>query len=394
MLIMENRIKFTEEQLKYAIESKINEDSGVNQLFEMVVNSLMYSEREAFLKEHKGETKGNGYRTLYKPGINNKLKLAIPRDRMGVFQPLLLGIMNHQDETIKDLTFSLYGKGLTTRQISDVLEDIYGKSYSSSTVSNITNEFSEQMDAWLNRSLDSYYPIVYIDATHFKIRRDRVASEAFYVVMGVKSDYTREILTIVNMPTESASGWKEVLDDLKERGLEDVQLFVSDDLTGLKKSIDLSFPEARRQLCTLHFQKSLSRKVRVSERSEFIKDLKEIINPTINDNGRDISIKMLTDFLNEWQVKYPSFKRYNNQEYMEQIFEFKRYNRTIQQMIYTTNWIERLNKSFKRTLKIRNSMPSPESALKLMCAVSIEMEDKVYKYPIYNFKFEDMFKRT
>ena len=244
MLIMENPIKFTEEQLKYAIESKINEDSGVNQLFEMVVNSLMYSEREAFLKEHKGETKGNGYRTLYKPGINNKLKLAIPRDRMGVFQPLLLGIMNQQDETIKDLTFSLYGKGLTTRQISDVLEDIYGKSYSSSTLSNITNEFSDQMDAWLNRSLDSYYPIVYIDATHFKVRRDRVASEAFYVVMGVKDDYTREILTIVNMPTESASGWKEVLDDLKERGLEDAQLFESDDLTGLKKSIDLSFPEA------------------------------------------------------------------------------------------------------------------------------------------------------
>jgi putative transposase len=137
------------------------------------------------------------------------LTLSIPRDRLGVFKPVLLGLLDQQEEQVQNLYFELYGKGLTTRQIEEVIEDIYGSSYSKSSISRITTDFGALVESWLSRSLDSYYPIIYIDAIHVKVRRDCVATESFYVLLGLKEDLTREVLSIVNIPQESASGLKK-----------------------------------------------------------------------------------------------------------------------------------------------------------------------------------------
>ncbi|RED91765.1 IS256 family transposase [Marinoscillum furvescens] len=254
----ETRLKLSKKQVQSVINAELEKEHGLNDLFSMMINGLMLSERNHFLETKQDpNNKGNGYRKATRSGIGSKLTLSIPRDRLGVFKPVVLGLLDQQEDAIKNLCFELYGKGLTTRQIEGVVEEVYGKSYSKSSISRITTDFSALIDSWLNRDLDSYYPIVYIDAIHIKVRRDRVATEAFYVLLGLKEDLTREVLDIVNIPQESASGWEEVLERIKERGVEKVGLFVFDGLTGLDTVTAKVYSESLQQKCIIHFQRSL-----------------------------------------------------------------------------------------------------------------------------------------
>ena len=392
---MENQIKFTKEQLQVAVNNYLSDSGGVNDLFTMVINGLMLGERKAFLSsEEKGENKGNGYRQLLKAGIGSGLELQVPRDRLGVFKPVLLGVLEQQEEKIKDLSFALYGKGLTTRQISEVLTDIYGTNYSKSGISRITTEFSEVVESWLNRPLDARYPVVFIDAIHVKVRRDVVATEAFYVVLGLKEDLTREVLAIVNFPTESASGWMDTLKGLQQRGLVQPGLFVFDDLKGLDNSISLCFPESKQQKCMLHFQRNLSRNIRVKDREAFCSQVKEVFNPDDKTYTAIQAETNLVEVLKNWSKKYPSLNHTIRRTDLSLLFTYLSYDYRVRRMIYTTNWIERLNKSFRRTLKIRNALPTVQAAFTLLGYVAMDIGDKTYKYPITNFKFDSQLNRT
>lgn len=147
-------LKLDKKQIQQVINTTLLQEKGLNDLFEMMINGLMLSERTTFLEQQEGN-KGNGYRKANRSGIGSKLELSIPRDRLGVFQPVILGLLNKQEEQIKDLCFELYGKGLTTRQIEDVIGKIYGSNYSRSSISRITTDFSQLVDSWLNRHLDT-----------------------------------------------------------------------------------------------------------------------------------------------------------------------------------------------------------------------------------------------
>jgi len=385
----ETELKLSKSQLQNVINSHILKGDGLNELFNMMVNGLMYSERKVFLDDDQSEgNKGNGYRYAIKSGIGSKLQLKIPRDRLGMFRPVILGLLNQQEEQVKDLCFELYGKGLTTRQIESVISKIYGTSYSKSSISRITTDFSTVVDAWLNRSLDRSYPVVYIDAIHIKVRRDTVATEAFYVLLALKEDYTREVLSIVNIPQESASGWQEVLEGIRARGVQQVGLFVFDDLTGLDSTIGKVFSPSMQQKCTLHFQRNINKHIRRSERASFSSELKEVFNPDDVFYTPDEAIESLRKTLGKWSPKYPKLKSIANRSDLEAVFTYLHFDYRVRRMIYTTNWIERLNKSFRRTLNMRNALPNPKSAMTLLGFVAIEMEEKTYSYPISNFKFD------
>ena len=388
----ETVLKLSKSQLQTVINDQLSKEKGLNDLFSMLVNGLMLSERNAYLSSADGnENKGNGYRQISRSGIGSKLELSIPRDRMGVFKPVILGLLNQQEERVKELCFELYGKGLTTRQIENVVENIYGSSYSKSSISRITTDFGALVEAWLNRSLDSYYPVIYIDAIHLKVRRETVATEAFYVLLGLKEDYTREVLGIINIPQESASGWQETLEGIKSRGVEKVGLFVFDDLTGLDTVIGKVFASAMQQKCILHFQRNLNKHIRKSDRALFCSELKEIFNP----DDVFYTIKEATDnlqsFLKKWSKTYPKLKSTMHRADLETVFTYLEFDYRIRRMIYTTNWIERLNKSFRRTLRMRNALPNPQSAITLMGYVAMEMEEGTYSYPISNFKYDSNF---
>lgn len=388
----ETELKLSKSQLQNVINDHIQKENGLNDLFSLLVNGLMVSERQTFLSEDQTEgNKGNGYRSASKSGIGSKLQLQIPRDRMGVFKPVILGLLNEQEEQIKDLCFELYGKGLTTRQIEEVIAKIYGSNYSKSSISRITTDFSSLVSSWLNRKLDRYYPVIYIDAVHIKVRRETVATEAFYVLLGLKEDFTREVLGIINIPQESASGWQEVLENIRSRGVEEVGLFVFDDLTGLDTVIGKVYASSMQQKCIIHFQRNLSKHIRRTNRTSFCQEVKEVFNPDDPSYTTTMAIAQLKEILLKWSKTYPKLKTTINRNDLETIFTYLNFDYRIRRMIYTTNWIERLNKSFRRTLKMRNALPNPQAAITLMGYVAIEMEEGTYSYPITNFKNDQNF---
>jgi len=389
MIEKKTELKLTKTQLEVAITDHLLQENGLHEVFSMTINGLMQAERQQFLRDKTGN-KANGYRTVSKAGLGSELQLRIPRDRMGVFKPVIYGLIQSQQDQIEELSYTLYGKGLTTRQIGEVIEKMYGKNYSKSTVSAITNKYAQLVESWRNRPLDANYLAIYIDALQVKVRRDTVQNEAYYTLLGVKQDFTREVLSVINLPEESATGWNQVLQSIKQRGVKQVGLFVFDGLAGLGQAVASQFKTGLQQLCTLHHQKNLSRLVRKSDREVFCAEMKEVFNPdTDRTTGQAVTDYKL--FLNRWKPKYKHLNHHLKEEDKSKYFTYFNFDRSVRRMIYTTNWIERLNKSYRRTLKIRNALPNAEAAITLIGYVAMEMQQKTYSYPITAFKNDKLF---
>ncbi len=382
-------MRFNASQLQKILDENVN-DYGANKLIEFVFNSLMKLERQAFMAENKSSNnKGNGYRSRCFSSLSGKIQFKIPRDRFGQFYPFILEILKKQEQEIRELAFQLYAKGLSTRDIENVFANVFGTNYKKSTISNISQEFKELLTNWRNRPLEKNYPIIMIDAIHSKLRRlDSVETEAFCVVVGVREDKSRDILALENIPTESAAGWEFLFNRLKSRGLQTTKLVVADGLAGLENVVSKVFENAKFQKCVTHFKRSLLAKVRNSDKSEISDDLKEIFCVEQERYTKEIALKNLDNFAKKWGDKYRFIRNLSNREDVVYYFTFLEFDHRIQRLIYTTNWIENLNKQFRKVLKIRNSMPSDESVLLLLSKVAMDKVDKYLNYPIYQFKFD------
>ena len=193
-------IDLTTNQIQSILNNKAIAEDGINTILKMSLNAIMHAEREAFLKEDAClNNKANGYRPIRVNGYGRQLALAIPRDRLGIFRPLLMLSLKEQEQEVHQLCYELYREGLTTRKISKIFEKIYRKKFAQKTISNMTQTFKEQLKAWRERPLENRYLVVYLDAIHSKVRRhDKVQGEAFYVALAIKEDYTREVVALYN----------------------------------------------------------------------------------------------------------------------------------------------------------------------------------------------------
>lgn len=344
----------------------------------------MKAERTEFNNQSKGVSNGFRNRNVLANGVS--LELSVPRSRNHNFYPLLLALIKDQNDELAQITTELYCAGLTTEQIGEITDKIYGKHYSKSSISNLMSNAKLDVEAWLKRKLDKSYPIIYIDATFWYTRRDKsVSSEAYYTILGVKQDRTREVLAIVNHPTEGSENWKGIFKSLKERGVEEIKLVVSDALNGIEDSFAEIYPNAQSQLCTFHLSRNISKKVKPTDRKEVMADLKAVLNPDNPSDDQSLGYQRFMLFVSKWEKKYPSFKSLRSPRYIL-YFTYLNYHIEVRRMIYTTNWIERLNRNYKRVLKMRTSMPSPESVLFLLGSVA--MRRKEFNYPIYQFSYE------
>lgn len=377
-------MNLTQEQITEILLDVANKKEGFNSIMKMSLDALMRSERKLF-QEDTGEY-ANGYRPRSIQGFGKEIVLSVPRTRSGDFYPVLLGILRDEDHERQKLVFSLYSKGLTTEQIGQVYHDVYGKHYSKSQVSFLMNEAREDAAIWLERTLDSHYLVLYIDATFVSTRRDKnVSKEAYFSILGVKEDGTREVLSVVNHPTEGAGLWENELENLKRRGVQSVGLIVSDGLTSIENAVAKVFTGTPHQLCVVHFKRNITKL--------FPQKLKKVINDELrevflidspNDNPVD-GYARLQKFIDKWESKYPALKSYRNTR-NSYYFTYTQYPGTIQRMIYSTNWIERLNRDYKRVLKMRGAMPSAESVLFLMGSVAMEIGEGCYSYTVSAFK--------
>jgi transposase-like protein len=201
----------------------------------------------------------------------------------------------------------------------------------------------------------------------------------------------REILGIYNQPTESASNWKDMFEDLKDRGLKQCNLMVSDNLSGINSTIELQFEGIKIQQCVLHLKRNVFKKIKMKHRKEVTKDLAAVFDMDKSDDSKEQAFKRAKEFSEKWSKFYPHLKKFSDENEIRYYFTYLDYDFKIWRMIYTTNWIERLNKDFKRTTKIRNSMPSVKSVLTLLRKVAINKNAGHYNYPIYNFSEDSLF---
>ena len=379
--------KLLEKSIKDLIFYK--KENGIDMIIKSVFETIMGIERKLYLEDCKSmnkKNKGNGYYYRLIKSINKYCRMKIPRDRCGEFKPIFLEECKIIDESIYELGLKLYTKGLTTREVRDIMKDFYNKKMSAGTVSRLTKEFQKERIEWQNKKLAVNYLVLNIDALYLPIRRDTVEKEAIYIVMGLKEDCTREILGIYTGANETAGGWEDMLKDLKMRGLKNVLLVISDELSGITNVIKSNFPRAEHQLCLLHKMKRVLLQVRNSHKKEMAKDLKGVFKLQDNKYTEKEGKNNLKIFIEKWSKYYPNIKRRFNPKHIENYFTYLKFPYSIQNMLYTNNWIERLNKTIRRTTKIRNSFPNEDSVLNLVGACLMEQETGYLQKPISRFK--------
>lgn len=376
-----------------------NPENAVETVIKTVFETILNAERSEFLSNSTKSNKANGYYQRMARSITKYFQLSVPRDRQSLFKPVFLEAINKQEEQMQDLAFKLYTKGLTTRDISELLDEVYDKKMSPTSVSNITKEFQKQREAWQQKPVNSEYYFIYVDALYIPIRRDTVKKEAFYIVLGLRPDLIREIIGVYNIPTESSDGWQEVFRDLKKRGLKDCLMVIADSLAGLENVIKEELPGTRLQKCLVHKIRNILLRARSQDKAQISNDFQEVFqleNPTYTIGEGAANLKQ---FITKWAKKYPSILNRFNDYHYEYYFAYLDFPTHIQRMIYTTNWIERLNKGIRRTTNVRNSFPDEDSALNLICAFLMDFEVRVYSYPLTSFilvknVLDDMLKKS
>ncbi|HGF7871564.1 TPA: IS256 family transposase [Enterococcus hirae] len=346
------------------METLINK-GDLDELFrchlELAVNSLLQAELTAFLDYEKydraGFNSGNSRNGNYSRSFRTEygeLNLVIPRDRNGKFSQQTLPAYKRTNDSLETTIIQLFQKGITMSEISELIEKMYGHHYTPQTISNMTKIVSEDIIAFKERSLESRYSVIFMDATHIPLKRQTVSKEAVYIVIGIRLDGTKEVFGFSLAPIESAYVWKEILQDLKDRGLKEVLLVVTDGLSGINDSIHSVYPNAQFQQCCVHISRNIAHKVRVSDRQEICSDFKLVYQASSKEEVNN-QIRFMID---KWKKQYPRVvKLLMNPA----ILTFYNFPPSIRRTIYSTNLIEGFNKQLKKYTKRKEQFPNEES---------------------------------
>jgi putative transposase len=363
---------FTKEQLSDVFVKHLHREKGLQELMEIMIESMMRSERRDFLDANP-DNKGNGYRQGKSYGQGRVLEFRIPRDRYGNFHPTILALLRDQEVECEQLASSLYCKGLTQAQVGEVFGEVYGQHYSKSSISRMIEYLRADVEQWLTRSLESYYPVLFVDAIHCKVHRKRsVETEAFYIVMGIKEDKTREVMGIFNRPSESATGWGEMFQALQDRGVNKIGLLVADGIRFLEDALGRYYPDTPLQKCVTHLKRNMLHRVRHGDKGELANDLREVFRTGDRSYTPELAWQAWRSLCSKWGKDYRSIKRMINDPTYKYYFTYLNYHPRIQSMIYTTNWIERLQRDFRRVLRMRGAMPNEESVIVLMAKTAMD----------------------
>lgn len=370
---------------EYNIESADDIQEALKDLLGGTIKSMMESEMTNHLGYEKSErSDSDNYRNgSKKKTVHSKygeFEIDVPKDRNSTFKPQVVQNRQKDISGIDDKIISMYAKGLTTRQISEQIEDIYGFECSESFISDVTDKILKDIEVWQARPLDSVYPVLFIDAVHFSVREDNIVKKlAAYVILGIDANGHKDVLSIEIGENESAKYWLSVLNDLKNRGVSDAMVVCADGLTGIREAIAAAFPKAEYQRCMVHMVRNTLKFVYYKDMKAFAADLKSIYLAPSEKAGR----KALDEVTKKWDEKYPrSMKRWaDNWDVISPIFKFSMETR---QVIYTTNAIESLNSCYKRFNRQRGVFPNSTALLKTLYLSTMQTVKK-WTQPIRNW---------
>ena len=318
------------------------------------------------------EDSRNGYSAKTVTSSMGPIELDIPRDRNGEFEPQI--VKKHQTDisTIEDQVLSMYAKGMTTRDISKHLQDVYGVDASAEMISHMTDRILPIAREWQNRPLERKYAIVYMDAVHFNVREDnRTVKKAVYVAIGIRVTGQKEVLGMWIGGNESAKYWLGVLNEIKNRGTEDIMIVSVDGLTGFVDAIQAVFPKAEVQRCIVHQIRYSTKFISYKDRKEFVKDLKLVYKA----DTEEMAVVALDVLEDKWGAKYPaSVTSWRNN--WPQLSVYFKYPPEIRRLIYTTNAIENFNRQLRKVTKAKSVFPTDDALFKILYLAMSEATEK------------------
>jgi putative transposase len=315
-------------------------------------------------------------------GDMGELTIATPRDRNGTFEPQLIGKHQRRVPGFDEKILALYAKGMTTRDIQEIVRELYDVEVSATLISEITTDLDAEVTAWRTRPLEAVWPIVYFDGivVHVRGANGRVSQHTVYVAIGVNLDGHKELLGLWLAQSEGAKFWLACLTDLKSRGLRDIFVACIDGLSGFAEAIHAAYPETNVQLCIVHLVRAALRYVSTQDSRAVTADLKKIYQAATVVEAE----QALEDFAQAWDAKYPTIAKMWRAKWTDIITLFD-FPAPIRRAIYTTNAIESVNSVIRKFTRNRKIYPNEESALKIMY-MAINEASKRWTMPIRHWK--------
>lgn len=327
---------------------------------------------EKYEKKEDCDNSRNGYSKKKVKSSFGEIELDIPRDRNSEFQPKIVPKYSRDISNIEEKVISMYGLGVSTRDINKHIQEIYGVDISAEMVSKITDKIIPLIEEWQNRPLEEVYYFTFLDAVHFHVKEDKaIVKKAAYIVLGVNSEGKKDVLGIYIGGNESAKFWLSVLNDLRNRGVKDILIASVDGLTGFSEAIKTIFPHTDIQRCIIHQIRYTLSFVSYKEKKEFAKDLKEIYTAPNEETG----FSALEELKEKWSKKYPyALKSWENN--WSELRTFFKFSPEIRRIMYTTNAIENLNRIYRKVTKTRSSFPTDMALMKLLYLSTINLTEK------------------
>ncbi|WP_157128218.1 IS256 family transposase [Brevibacillus parabrevis] len=371
----------SKEQIKQWIKEKNMKSvddvqSALKDLFADTIQEMLEAEIESSLGYAKHDMKNkrttnsrNGYSKKTIRSEYGDVDIQVPRDREGDFEPNI--VKKHQSNVtgIEDQILALYAKGVSTRDIQDHLQQLYGIEVSPTLISNVTNKIVPMIKEWQNRPLQAVYAVVFLDAIHFKVKQDgAIVNKAAYMVIGIDLDGHKDVLGIWIGENESAKFWLHVLNELKNRGVQDILITSVDNLRGFTEAISACYPKTEIQKCVIH-------QIRNSIKYVSYKDLKKItseLKPIYKAPTEQAALEELEQFEQTWGSKYPLMVRSWRNNW-DEIATFFRYPPEIRKLIYTTNVIESYHRQLRKVTKGKAMFPTDDALLKMLYLVTMDV---------------------
>ena len=368
-----------------SIDDFYGKDGIFSRLFSKTIEQMLDAELSAELGYDRYESVGrnsgnsrNGHYTRKMRTSGGDAEIKVPRDRNGAFQSVLL---EKNSNEIEQKIIAMYAKGMSTRDIQEMLEELYGIDVSPETISAITDKVWPLVEEWQNRPLMSQYAIVYLDAIHIKLRREgKIINVAVYNVLAVDLDGHKDILGHwVGDGGEGANFWLSVVADLQARGVEDIFIAAVDGLTGFSDAIHSVFPETQVQRCVIHQIRNSLKYVIWKDRKAFTADLKTVYKATTREEAES-NLLLLEE---KWQDKYAAAIRswQNNWEELSVYFD---YPKEIRHLIYTTNAVEAYHRQLRKVTKNKGSFPTEQALRKLLYLATVNITKK-WSAPLHNW---------
>ena len=343
-----------------------------------LTDQLGYEKNEFGDKET--DNRRNGITTKVLRTDQGPMEIEVPRDRNGDFEPKIVPKHQREWRGFDDKILSMYGLGLSTKGIQANLKEIYNVEVSTELISRVTDEVKGLVEEWRNRPLEAFYPVIFFDALRVNIRDEgHVRKKAVYLALAIRLDGQKEILGMWIEQNEGSKFWMGILNELKNRGVQDALIAAVDGLTGFPEAINAVFKDTEVQLCIVHMVRNSVKYVPYKDRKSVTADLKKIYLAPSADAATDA----LEQFAEKWDNKYPSISKSWRNRWTE-VIPFMKFSPEIRKAIYTTNAIESVNYTLQRNLKTRQSFPNDEAAMKLIFMI-LQRISKRWTMPIRNW---------